>query len=242
MKGRRSTHLARYSTGLFLALFLLTPLREAAGQRLTRTQQIVRPPELNVQFHRAETAWKSGNSLLEAKVRIDRVLLELPDDLEARKLRAGILMTMGHDDRAYADARKAVELGPEDGEAHLLLCESASNIGENIIGETALLRSADLLLDGHDLHIRLSQCAVSLDRLIEAQAYARIALATDALDSEAYLQLARVFASDEYDENAITILERGLSSGVVKPSQIISEPVYERLLIDPRLQVFLGNQ
>ena len=202
----------------------------------------MRPPELNVQFHRAETAWKSGNSLLEAKARIDRVIRVLPDDLEARKLRAGILLTMGKTDRAFLDARRAVRLGPDDGEAHLLLCETAIRTEHKALGQAALKRSADLLIDRHELHIRLSKCAILLERLDEAEAYARIALAADAMNSEAYLQLARVFSIVNQDENCITVLQRGLTRGVVKPTQLRRDKHFEDLLNDPRLATFLRKR
>jgi hypothetical protein len=61
-----------------LLLFLLSP--DARSQD--------RPPAIEVQFHRAEAAWKTGASLHEAKARIDRVLEEIPGDVDARKLRA----------------------------------------------------------------------------------------------------------------------------------------------------------
>ena len=202
----------------------------------------MRPPELNVQFHRAETAWKSGNSLLEAKARIDRVIRVLPDDLEARKLRAGILLTMGKTDRAFLDARRAVRLGPDDGEAHLLLCETAVRTEHTALGQAALKRSADLLIDRHELHIRLSKCAILLERLDEAEAYARIALAADAMNSEAYLQLARVFSIANQDETCITVLQRGLTRGVVKPTQLRRDKHFEDLLNDPRLATFLRKR
>ena len=73
--------------------------------------QDFRPPELNVQFHRARTAWSTGNSLLEAKARIDRVLAALPEDVEALKLRSSILADLGRDDTAFLDAAEAVKTG-----------------------------------------------------------------------------------------------------------------------------------
>ena len=101
-----------------------------------------RPARLNVQYHRAETAWKSGNSILEAKARIDRVLKEIPADPEARKLRAGIYMSMGQPAKALIDARAAAEINPFDGEAYLLQCEAGVRVGANKAALKALDQSA----------------------------------------------------------------------------------------------------
>ncbi|MDX1741920.1 MAG: hypothetical protein R3178_11525, partial [Rhodothermales bacterium] len=49
--------------------------------------QVVRSPRMNLEFHRAQAAWKSGGSLLEAKARLDRVIDAGPDDAEALLLR-----------------------------------------------------------------------------------------------------------------------------------------------------------
>ena len=242
MKGRSTYRIRRYLAGFFFALLVFGGTVDTYAQRPRRAQRSMRPPELNVQFHRAETAWKSGNSLLEAKARIDRVLRALPDDLEARKLRAGILLTMGKTDRAFLDAQRAVRLGPDDGEAHLLLCETAIRTEHTALGQTALKRSADLLIDRHELHIRLSKCAILLERLDEAEAYARIALAADAMNAEAYLQLAHVFSIVNQDENALTVLQRGLTRGVVKPAQLRRDKHFEDLLNDPRLATFLRKR
>ncbi|GMQ81840.1 MAG: hypothetical protein BMS9Abin05_1277 [Rhodothermia bacterium] len=242
MKGRSTYRFRRVLAGFFFALLVSGSTVDAYAQRPIRARRSVRPPELHVQFHRAETAWKSGNSLLEAKARIDRVIKELPDDLEARKLRAGILLTMGKADQAFLDAQRAVRLGPDDGEAQLLLCETSVRTQHEKSGLAALKRSADLLMDQHDLHIRLSKCAVSLERLDEAEAYARIALAGDATNSEAYLQLARVFANVNQDENAITVLRQGLTKGIVKPEQLQNEQLFKKLLSDTRLDEFLRDR
>jgi len=212
--------LTRTIPGLFLVVFLIAPATESSAQIPSRTLRSVRPPDLNVQFHRAETAWKSGNSLLEAKARIDRVIEALPDDVEARKLRAGIYLSMERPENALIDARAAARLATFDGEAHLLVCESAVRTNRNRMASEALYLSSDLLLDRPDLHIRLSRCAVDLGLLDDAEAYARIALATHDMSAAAYMQLARVFVFARQTQKAITVLERGLKLGLVKPGQI----------------------
>jgi len=242
MKGRSTNRFRRVLAGFFFALLISGSAVDSYAQRPRRAPRTVRSPELNAQFHRAETAWKSGNSLLEAKARIDRVIKDLPEDLEARKLRAGILLTMGKTDQAFLDADRAVRLGPYDGEAHLLLCEASVRTQHEKTGLTALKESADLLMDRHELHIRLSKCATSLGRLDEAEAYARIALAADATNSEAYLQLARVFTMVDHDENAITVLSQGLRRGIVKPTQIQRERTFKELLSDERVAAILKNR
>ncbi len=212
--------LARTVWGLMLAVFLIAPSSEGSAQIPRRTQHNLRPPELNVQFHRAETAWKSGNSLLEAKARIDRVIVALPDDVEARKLRAGIYLSMEQPQNALIDARAAARLDPSDGEAHLLVCEAAVRTNQNKLASGALSLSSDLLLGRPDLHIRLSQCAVDLGQLDDAEAYARIALAGHDTSAAAYLQLARVFVFARKIQKSLTVLEKGLKLGLVKPRQI----------------------
>ena len=47
-------------------LTLIVVLSVSAAQAQVGT----RPPELNAQFHRAETAYRSGSSVLEAKARV----------------------------------------------------------------------------------------------------------------------------------------------------------------------------
>lgn len=178
--------------------------------RMDSFAQSVRPPRLNVQYHRAETAWRSGNSLLEAKARIDRVLRELPDDFEARKLRAGIFLSMGRPDEALTDAVAAARISPTDGEAHLLVCEAAVRSEEIQLALPALKQAAEHLLENPDHHIRLSRCATSLGLLDEAEAYARIALAGDDRNPASFLQLARVFVLAEENDRALSVLERGL--------------------------------
>ncbi len=227
---------------LFSVMLLFVLTNQALAQLPLRTQRTIRPPELNVQFHRAETAWKSGTSLLEAKARIDRVIKVLPDDLEARKLRAGIFLSMGQPEKATADARRAVRLGPEDGEAHLLLCEASVRTDRVEAALGALRRSAELLIDQPVLHIRLSRCAIALGRIDEAEAYARIALAGDNMNAAAYLQLARVFVIARQIQKSVTVLEKGLRMGLIIPSQILNDHDLLTVADDQGLKSYMDNR
>ena len=164
-----------------------------AGSVVWAQAQGVRPHELNVQYHRAETAWKSGASVLEVKARVDRVLEALPNDVEALKLRAQALLRMDRIEEALADARRAVRLRSKDGEAHLILCEAARRNGDLEGAERALDAASELVLDDAALHIRLSWNAMLLENYDKAEAFARVARASDPDEAAAYYQLARVF-------------------------------------------------
>ena len=207
----------------------------------TAEAQIGRPPRLNVQFHRAETAWRSGSSLLEAKARIDRVLKELPDDIEARKLRAGIFLSMKRPADALMDALSAAELDSTDGEAHLLVCEAGVRAHQNSTALPALYVAADHHLERRDYHVRLSRCAVALDRLDEAEAYARIAFAGDEKDPMAIAQLARVFVLSDQDESAVTILEKGLRLRLIDPKAVQKDSVLRQIAAYPAISDWFRN-
>lgn len=198
-------------TILVLTCGLLTPSAAAQDRR---------PLDLDVQFHRAETAWRSGASVLEAKARVDRVLTALPDDSEARKLRAQILMSMGRREEALRDAKSAVALDPQDGEAYLVLSEAARLNGDERLAIQALDAAAERVMEDADFHIRLSWNAALLGQLERAEAYARIALALDPERATAYYQLARVFVHKNQLDDAASILGRGLQSGLLDPVTI----------------------
>lgn len=194
------------------------------------TAQDRRPPELDVQFHRAETAWKSGASILEAKARVDRVLTEIPDDGEARKLRAQILMAMDRRHEALFDAQEAVKIRPDDGEAYLVLSEAARMNGRDHLAVEALDAAAERVLEDAGFHIRLSWNATLLGQLDRAEAYARIALALDESKAEAYYQLARVFVRKEQNDAAASILEKGLREDVLDPNAIRSDTMLTAII------------
>ncbi len=207
---------------------------------VTETQaQGVRPPELNAQYHRAETAWKSGASVLEVKARVDRVLEVLPNDVEALKLRAQALLKMNRDEEALTDARRAVRLRPKDGEAHLILCEAARRNGDVEGASRALDAASELALDDAALHIRLSWNAVLLDRLDKAEAFARVAMASDPDEAAAYYQLARVFVLQQQREAAATVLLNGLNASILDPGAIAADTVLVHVIDHPDLQPLL---
>lgn len=201
--------------------------------------QVVRTPDLNVQYHRAETAWKSGASVLEVKARVDRVLDELPNDVEALKLRAQALMKLDRNEEALADARRAVRLSPKDGEAHLILSEAARRNDDPELAERSLEAASALALDDVALHIRLSWNAVLLNKLDKAEAFARVAMASDPDEAAAYYQLARVFVLKEQEDAAVTVLLNGLNASVLDRDVIASDTVLVRILDHPDLQARL---
>ncbi len=203
------------------------------------TAQERRPPELDVQFNRAETAWKSGASVLEAKARVDRVLNQIPDDGEARKLRAQILMALDRPEEALFDARQAVKLQPQDGEAYLILSEAARFNGDRYLAIEALDAAAERVLEDADFHIRLSWNAALLGQLDRAEAYARIAHALDSTKAAAYYQLARVFVQKDQPSDAASILEKGLRSNLLDPNAIRQDTVLLRVAGHERLQGLL---
>lgn len=198
-----------------------------------------RPPDLDVQFHRAETAWKSGASVLEAKARVDRVLGERPDDGEARKLRAQILMAMDRRHEALFDAQEAVKIRPEDGEAYLILSEAARLNGHHHLAVDALDAAAERVLEDAGFHIRLSWNATILGQLDRAEAFARIALALDASKAEAYYQLARVFIRKDQADAAASILEKGLRSELLDPNAIRNDTILTHVIAHESLQELL---
>ena len=188
-----------------------------------------RPPELDVQFHRAEKAWRSGTSVLEAKARVDRVLDKRPSDAEALKLRARILMSMDRHDEALVDARNAVQLRPQDGEAYLILSEAARMNGDEHLAVEALDAAAERVMEDADFHIRLSWNASLLGQLDRAEAYARIALALGPMRAPAYYQLARVFVQKDQMDDAAAILSKGLRQDLLDPATIQNDSVLAKI-------------
>ncbi len=231
MKYRSNLFRSVRVVGLFVCLGLFEPVvHPVLGQN-------VRTPALNLEFRRAETAWRSGASVLEAKARVDRVLRELPEDADALKLRANVLLTMKRPEEAAKDARQAVELRPDDGEARILLAESARLSGDMETARKALDEAADLILDDAGLHVRMSWNAMEMGEIEKAEAYARIAVALDAGEASAYYQLARVFLRAGKPDLAAEILARGLKLSVLDIFMIRNDPTLSdvsghRLLAD----------
>lgn len=197
--------------------------------------QVVRPREINTQYHRARTAWETGTSVLEAKARIDRVLAAMPEDSEARILRAEILLAMNRPDSALVDARQAAELNPTNGVAHLVHCEAASRAGRPDEAARAMRRSADQIMYDVGSYVRLSRCAESLQLLREAESYARLAMAQGALNPAGHVQLARVFMVSGDRDMAVTTLVGGIESGVIRPEIIRQDSVLAVLADDDRI-------
>lgn len=197
--------------------------------------QDFRPPELNVQFHRAHTAWATGNSLLEAKARIDRVLEALPDDVEALKLRAAILLDMDRPSEAFADADRATRITPEDGEAHLLRCESAAETGQDDEARDALEKASNLFLQRIDHYVRLSACALEIDATTRAESLARVAVAQDNTDPRGHVQLARVFLATRKSEEARTIVNRLIEANSLSRMAVMADSQLAKLILESPL-------
>lgn len=227
-------HLQRFKRIVCLVLLGVGPVAAAQAQ-----VPIVRPQELNVQYHRAETAWKSGASVLEVKARVDQVLEALPNDVEALKLRAQALLKMERDKEALIDARRAVRLQPKDGEAHLIFSEAARRNGDIEGAERALVAASELALDDAVLHISLSWNAVLLNKLDKAESFARVAMASNPEEAAAYYQLARVFVLKGQPEAAATVLLNGLNASILDSGAITADTVLVRITDHPSLQPFL---
>lgn len=228
---------------LVAALAISTPasaqvstLRQSSGEAQSQALLEPRSPRLENQFYRAKRAFESGSSLMEAKVRLDRVLSQRANDVEARKLRAKVLLAMERPAAARQDARHAVKLRPEDGEAHLLLAESAQRAGEDDVARQALERAAGQVVNDAAFHVRLSWNATQLQLLDKAEAYARTALALDPTLADAYYQLARVFVRKDQLDKAATILTRGLDRALLSPSVLKQDSLLRRVTEHPELR------
>lgn len=218
----------RCTTLLVLVMWMTAPVT-AQVAALNNTPQ-VRPQQLNMQFHRAKTAFQSGASLLEAKARVDIVLNGLPDDTEALKLRASILMALDRPEQAFRDARRAVTLSSGDGEAHVLLCESGVASGHEPDAHRSLESATDFILGDVALYVRLSTCALNLAQTPPAEALARLAMASTDRDGRGHLQLARVFMHTERPDNAVTVLVQGLQERAVRAWDIRRDPLLAPLM------------
>ena len=214
-----------------LLLILLGALTVAPAKA-----QGFRPPELNVQFHRAHTAWATGNSLLEAKARIDRVLAALPEDVEALKLRAAIQLDLDRPEEALKDADHAALLAPDNGEAHLLRCEAASRTGALAEAENALELASNLFLQRIDHYVRLSACALTIEAFTRAESLARVAVAQDDTDPRGHIQLARVFMATNRSDAARAVVSRMIESSRVTRTAVMADSQLALLFTDETLR------
>lgn len=203
--------------------------------------QVIRSPDLRMQYHRAKTAWETGASLVEVKARVDRVLLGLPNDGEARKLRAQVLLAMDRPYEALRDARIAVSLNRRDGEAQLVLSEAAHRVGNRELAEEALDAASELIMKDPAFYVRLSQSAVRLNLLGRAEAFARIAFVQSPREPQGYLQLARVFVLRDQPEEAATILAQGLDAEMLDVRRIREDSVLVRVLEQDLLMDYVGQ-
>lgn len=215
-----------------LIIFMMMVLGPARAQD--------RSPTLDVQFHRAEAAWKAGASLHEAKARVDRVLEALPEDVEARKLRAQVLMALERPEEAMTDALRAIDLAPGDAEARLILCEAAIAADEPVLAQRELDAAADRIVDDPLLNLRLSVAAAHLGYLDRAEAFARTALNLAPLNPRAHYQLARVFVSQGRNDDAVAILEQGYEQSSMDASIIRGDSLLMRVADHPTLRRLLG--
>lgn len=194
--------------------------------------------EVNRELHRAELAWRSGGSLLEAKARIDRVLEQYPDNLAARKLRAYVLLGLRRPAAALDDARRAAAL-TADAEAYLLVCEAARLSGRDAEARAALDQVSALAFDNAPLHVRTAWNAAELGLLDRAEAFARIALQQDPSLPAAYLQLARIFVQQGQRGAAASVLVRSLTLGVLDARAIEDDDRLRPLLSHPDVRALL---
>lgn len=226
--------LRELSTGLLLIALAGLIGFPAFGQK-------VRTPELNVQYHRAEAAWKSGASVLEAKVRVDRVLEAIPNDAEALKLRAQVLIDMNRPADAVQDAERAVSVSPEDGEAYVILCEAARMSGQTILAEHAMDAALELPVEEASLLVRLSWNAMLMEKLDRAEGFARSAAASEPEEPAVQYQLARVLLLAKQEREAAAVLTRGLEAALLDSQTIVSDSILIRLASHPDVQPLLNE-
>ncbi|MEM1093966.1 MAG: hypothetical protein AAGJ10_05145 [Bacteroidota bacterium] len=183
----------------------------------------MRPAAQAIQLQRAQTAWESGVGLLEVKARVDLVLREQSNDVQALILRAKVSLAMGEPQAAYADAMYAASIDSTAGEAHLLWAESAIMLEKREQAEAALRRASAHSIEDAIYHVRLSAIAVRLAQLERAESYARIALNLHPDEPAAYYQLARVFVEKGYAAAAVHILKQGFERGLLDMGSVTND-------------------
>ena len=223
-----------------------TPARAQLPQRSSEPKQVPgldaqRSAELNAQYYRARIAWRSGSNLMEAKVRIDRVVKARPDDAAARKLRAQVLLALERPGPALVDARRAVHLRPEDGEARLILTEALRLNGKKQAARKALKEAAQHLFGKASHRVLLSWNAEQLGLYKQAEEYARDALERNMSLPAAYYQLARVLVRRRQVDAAAAILKRGFSASVLTPGPVVRDSLLRRVAQHEDLQRYFPN-
>ena len=196
---------------------------------------IQRPPELKQEYFRAERAWHAGSSLIEAKARLDRVLLRLPDDHEALRLRARVSLDLGRVADALLDAQRAVTLIETDPDAWLLLAETCLRGGDRKSALEAMEQAAARVDERPDDHLRLSWIAQELGFLDRAETHARVGLAMDAPRPTALRRLAHVFMAQNRPDDAARLLARALDEGSCRIDLVTTDPVLAPLGAHPLL-------
>ena len=199
--------------------------------------------QVQMEFHRAQTAWRNQTSILEAKVRVDQVLRDAPNHAEAWKLRAEVLIGMHRYEDALHDAEQAILLASEDGGAFLILAEAARLNDNAELARSSLEKAATLSINaGADFHIKLSRSAVLLgeSELNMAESFARVALAKDPNYAEAYYQLARVFVLQQRNDDAATTLLRGFHADLLDPVYIGLDEILGVLKDHPELSEYFN--
>ncbi|MEM6647559.1 MAG: hypothetical protein AAF730_15040 [Bacteroidota bacterium] len=226
-------------TLLSLSLTLLLVFAQMGMPPSAQAQEVpvplMRPQAQAIQLQRAQTAWESGVGLLEVKARVDLVLREQADDVQALILRAKVSLAMGQPEAAYADAMQAARVDSTAGEAHLLWAESALVLGKNDQAEAALRRASAHSIEDAIYHVRLSAIAVRLEQLERAESYARIALNLHPDEPAAYYQLARVFVEKGYRDAAVLILKQGFERGLLDMGSVNSDDQLTALTTDATL-------
>lgn len=198
--------------------------------------QASRPASIARELQRAEMAFRSGASLLEAKARLDRILADRPTDVDALRLRAHVLLAQNRAADALADALAADRLAPGDPEVLLLVTEAARRSGDRVRADDALDRAARLAVRDAPLHVRLSWNAAELGDLDRAEAFARIAVQQGPSLPSATLQLARVLVLQRQDDAAAAVLARGATRGLLSRRTVQDDDLLRRLIDHPDLR------
>lgn len=194
-----------------------------------------RSPAYDREVYRADLAWRGEGSLLEAKVRLDRVLAAYPADPEALRLRAQVLLALDRREEAYLDARNAHTLQPDHPEALLVLCEAARLNGDSLTAQNALDAATSLLFRNAPLHARLAWNAEQMGLWNRAEGFARLSVLQDPELGVGYLLLARIFMHRGVPEAAASVLADGLSRNAMSFSSVREEPLFAPLTSHPAL-------